>query len=260
VIRVAAVADIHVGSEPDTSFDTALCEVHEHADVLLLGGDLTRCGSISEAECLLRSLEAVSVPIVAVLGNHDHHAECEARITKMLESEGIRVLEGEGIDLDLPAGRLGVAGTKGFGGGFGRSALSAFGEREIKTFASHAHEYAERLEGALSSLESPTRVALLHYAPVEDTIVGEPLPIYPFLGSYLLGEVADRVGADLVLHGHAHAGRERGATAGGVPVRNVARPVIHRPYRVYELDSSVSSDFDPGNHRPLGGRLTWASR
>jgi Icc-related predicted phosphoesterase len=236
VIRIAAVGDIHVGTEPDTTLTEAFAEVHDHADALLLAGDLTRCGAQAEAESLARSLEGVRVPVVAVLGNHDHHQDCEAAITEVLQTCGVHVLDGTGVDLDLPGGSLGVAGGKGFGGGFGRSALSEFGEREIKAFAHHAHEVAERIGAALEALNSPTRVALLHYAPVEETLAGEPPEIFPFLGSYLLGEVADRAGAALVLHGHAHRGRERGVTPGGVPVRNVARPVIHRPYRVFDLE------------------------
>ena len=183
--------------------------MHEHADVLLLGGDLTRCGGREEADCLARSLEAVRVPVVAVLGNHDHHQDEEAAITKTLEGVGVHMLEGTGIDLEVADGRVGIAGVKGFGGGFGRSALSAFGERETKAFAEHAHAVADRLREALLGLASSTRIALLHYAPVEDTIIGEPLPIYPFLGSYLLAEAVDSAGCTLAVHGHAHAGRER---------------------------------------------------
>jgi Icc-related predicted phosphoesterase len=138
--------------------------------------------------------------------------------------------------------RVGVAGIKGFGGGFAGACGSEFGEQEMKAFMVHTREAASALEGALTSLDADVRIALLHYAPIEATLQGERLEIYPFLGSYLLAEAVDRAGADLVVHGHAHNGSERGVTAGGVPVRNVAQPVLRRAYAVYCLNTD---DSDP---------------
>ena len=126
-----------------------------------------------------------------------------------------------------------MAGSKGFGGGFENACGSEFGEAEMKAFVGHTRALAERLRGALAALRSDVRIALLHYAPIPGTLRGERLEIYPFLGSHLLAQAVDGAGADLVLHGHAHAGSEKGATPGGVPVRNVAQPVIRSAYRVF---------------------------
>jgi Icc-related predicted phosphoesterase len=148
------------------------------------------------------------------------------------------VLEGQGTVVPVNGSRLGVAGVKGFGGGFAGACATPFGEPEMKVFVEHTRRTADQLERALATLEADARVALVHYAPVPDTLEGERLEIYPFLGSYLLGEAIDRAGADLAVHGHAHAGTEKGATATGVPVRNVAMPVIGDAYRVYCLGSA----------------------
>jgi Icc-related predicted phosphoesterase len=152
---------------------------------------------------------------------------------------GIRVLEGDGVVLDCGGLRLGVAGVKGFGGGFGSHTASNFGEPEMKRFVRTTEESARRLAAALGALECDARVALMHYAPVPQTLEGEPVEIFPFLGSYLLGEAVDAVPTALALHGHAHAGSERGCTPGGVPVRNVAHPVIRRAYRVLHVEPGV---------------------
>jgi Icc-related predicted phosphoesterase len=136
---------------------------------------------------------------------------------------------------------VGVAGTRGFGGGFAGANATDFGEPEMKAFVRLTKSLAEQLEESLSELDADVRVALMHYSPVKDTLRGEPLEIYPFLGSYLLAEAVDRAGADLVLHGHAHRGQEQGVTPGGVPVRNVAQHVIRRPYKLFTFDSDGSA-------------------
>jgi Icc-related predicted phosphoesterase len=148
---------------------------------------------------------------------------------------GVQVLEGSSTVLEFEGGRLGVAGAKGFAGGFEGASATAFGEREMKDFIEHTKERAEAVDRELARLEADVRVLLLHYAPVRDTLLGEPTELYPWLGSFLFAEVADRHGVDLVLHGHAHAGTEKGNTPTGIPVRNVAMPVIRRPYAVYEF-------------------------
>lgn len=240
MIRIAAMADVHIGADAVGTLRPHLAHLHEQADLLLIAGDLTRVGDPVEAAMLLDELREVRVPIVAVLGNHDHHSDRADGIVSVLEDAGIHVLEGSGITLGINSSRVGIAGVKGFGGGFLGASASDFGEREIRAFVGHTKERAACLEEALRALECDRRIALLHYAPVPDTLQGERLELYPFLGSYLLAEAIDRAGADLALHGHAHAGSELGITAGGVPVRNVAQPVLRRAYALYCFDSAAN--------------------
>ncbi len=233
MIRIAAVGDVHFGDDSAGSLRKHLDKLPEVADVLLIAGDLTRHGAADEAEVLARELDGVAVPVVAVLGNHDHHLGEEKAIRDTLEEVGVIVLEGESIVLDLAGGRLGIAGAKGFGGGFIGACGSDFGEVEMKTFIRHTKAISERLHDVLIHLDADVKIALMHYSPVEATLAGERLEIYPFLGSYLLAEAVDTAGAHLILHGHAHAGSEKGVTAGGIHVRNVAQPLIQRPYNIY---------------------------
>jgi Icc-related predicted phosphoesterase len=235
MIRIAAVADIHLGTDAGGSLRPALEHVPQRADVLLLAGDLTRRGTTEEARVVAGELRGLSVPVVAVLGNHDYHSDQQGEVADVLRDAGVEVLEGDATVVDVGGERLGIAGTKGFGGGFPGACGSDFGEPEMKAFIRHTQGLADKLEVALDELDSDHRVALLHFSPVEGTLRGERLEIYPFLGSYLLAEAVDRAGADLVLHGHAHAGSEHGITPGGVPVRNVAQPVIRRAYHLYCL-------------------------
>jgi Icc-related predicted phosphoesterase len=232
-VRVAAVGDVHLGVESAGHFRPHYEHLAERADLFLLAGDLTRLGERDEAAVLADELRDLPVPIVAVLGNHDHHAGAPEMVTKHLDDAGVQVLEGDTATFDVRGTSVGVAGVKGFGGGFAGACGSEFGEDEMKVFMAHTRHVATRLEQALGSLETDVRIALLHYAPIEATLQGERLEIYPFMGSYLLGEAIDRAGADLVVHGHAHNGSERGVTAGGVPVRNVAQPVLRQAYAVY---------------------------
>jgi Icc-related predicted phosphoesterase len=242
VIRIAAVGDLHAGLDSVGKIGPRFEDVRDRADVLLLAGDLTRRGAEEEGKVVAEELRDLGVPVVAVLGNHDHHSGRQDRIRQHLEEAGIRVLEREGAVLEVAGRRLGVAGTKGFGGGFAGASASAFGEEEMKAFVGHTEEVAAGLEGALGGLDADLRVALLHYAPVESTLAGERLEIYPFLGSYLLAEAIDRAGADLVLHGHAHRGTERGVTPGGISVRNVAETVIGHAYKVYGLGDGLDPE------------------
>jgi len=235
VIRVAAVGDVHAGLDSAGFLRPHLGHLRERADLLLLAGDLTRHGDPAEVAVLVDEVADVGVPVVAVLGNHDHHCDQPDGIRKELEAGGVTVLEGEATVVDVDGVRVGVAGSKGFGGGFAGACATDFGEPEMKAFITHTRCLADRLHGALASLDTDLRVALLHYSPVEDTLAGERLEIYPFLGSYLLAEAIDRAGADLVVHGHAHGGVEKGMTPGGIHVRNVAQPVIKHAYHVYCL-------------------------
>jgi Icc-related predicted phosphoesterase len=236
VIRVAAVGDVHLGPDVRGRIRPHLDDIAGCADVLLLAGDLTQHGTVPEAEVVVEEFRDLAVPVIAVLGNHDYQCDSPGDITRMLRDAGITVLEGSGVVLGLPGGRLGVGGGKGFGGGFRGRSGSEFGEPEMKAFVRHSRELAEALGEALRGLDAEYRVCLTHYAPVADTLAGEPPEIYPFLGSYFLAEAADSAGADLAVHGHAHAGQECGTTPGGIAVRNVALPVIRRAFAVYTLD------------------------
>lgn len=239
MIRVAAVGDIHAGEDSAETLHEHLASVPERADVLLVAGDLTKSGRLPEAEVLCSELQALDVQTVAVLGNHDHHSNQPERITEMLRDVGVVVLEGDAAQIDTVNGTVGIAGVKGFGGGFAGANGTDFGEPEMKAFIRHTKERADALEQALASLRTSVRIAITHYSPVRETLQGEPLEIYPFLGSYLLAEAVDRVGADLVVHGHAHRGSEHGITPGGVNVRNVAQPVIRQGYAVYTFTDAA---------------------
>lgn len=251
MIRIAAVGDVHLGRDARGRLRPALTHLPERADVLLLAGDLTRHGTPDEARIVAREFAGLGVPVLAVLGNHDHHDDSVPGVVSVLEEEGgIRVLEGDGAVLPVDGTRLGVAGVKGFGGGFEGRCATAFGEPEMKAFVGHTRDIADRLRVALSTLDCDVRVALTHYAPVPDTLHGEPPEIHPFLGAYQLGEAVDATGTDLALHGHAHSGSEHGLTPGGVRVRNVAQPVIHAAYTVYCLGGDDGHapvpDAEPG--------------
>ena len=235
MIRIAAVGDVHVGEDSDQRFEPWIERVCSEADALLLAGDLTRCGAPAVAARLAEELALIDIPLDTVLGNHDYQADQQDEITALLRDVGVHVLEGDSVVLRVGDSKLGIAGTKGFGGGFAGACGSDFGEPEMKTFIRLTKRLAGALQQELSSLQADARVALLHYAPIPETLEGERPEIFPFLGSYLLAEAVDASGADLVLHGHAHSGREVGVTPGGIPVRNVARSVIRRPYKVFRL-------------------------
>ena len=235
MIRVAAVGDVHLAPDIRGLIRPHLAGIGEHADVLLLAGDLTQHGTVPEAKVAAEEFADLGIPVVTVLGNHDYHCDSEDEIIALLRESGMTVLDGTGVELDLPGGRLGVAGGKGFGGGFPHRSASEFGEPEMKAFVRHSRLLAEGIGKALGDLSADFRVALTHYSPVAETLAGEPLEIYPFLGSYFLAEAADSANADLCVHGHAHAGSECGTTPAGAPVRNVALPVLKRAYAVYHL-------------------------
>jgi Icc-related predicted phosphoesterase len=235
MIRLAAIADLHCVEATCGLLAPAWSELHETADVLLVGGDLTTRGTPAEAAVLARELERVRIPVVAVLGNHDYHTGHEAEVRRILEDAGTCVLECECTKVTVGGETLGIAGTKGFGGGFAGACGTDFGEPEMKQFVRHSVDLAARLRGVMHGLDADYRVLLMHYSPIDTTLQGEPLPIYPFLGSYLFAEAADAVGVDLVVHGHAHHGSEKGVTPGGIPVRNVALPLIRTPYALFHL-------------------------
>ncbi|MER7547952.1 metallophosphoesterase [Actinomadura sp.] len=249
MIRVAAAGDLHVGPEAAGAYRARLAALADHADVLLVAGDLTRHGTVEEGEVAAGELRDLGVPVVAVLGNHDYHSDEEDDITAVLRDAGVTVLEGDATVLDCGGTTLGVAGGKGFGGGFEGRCASDFGEPEMKAFVRHTKDFAARLNTSLTDLDTDVTIALTHYAPCADTLEGEPPEIYPFLGSYLLGEAIDSAGADLAIHGHAHKGTEKGLTSGGVRVRNVALPVIQHAYAMYCLEVPEAADRGPTRER-----------
>ncbi|HWL90701.1 MAG TPA: metallophosphoesterase [Actinomycetota bacterium] len=238
MIRLAAVGDVHCGADVRSQVRSQFASVPDHADALLLAGDLTRLGLPEEAEVLADSLEQLrGMPIAGVLGNHDYQSDRQDEVRDIIEAAGVQVLEGSSVVWEIGSVRVAVAGSKGFGGGFEGTHATAFGEAEMKRFVQHTHALTDRLDACLRDLDpADLTVLLLHYAPVRETLTGEPREIFPFLGSYLFAELADRHGVDLVLHGHAHRGIERGRTTGGIPVRNVAQAVIQQGYAVYTLD------------------------
>jgi Icc-related predicted phosphoesterase len=236
VIRVAAVGDVHFDRSSSGRLRNYLPTIERDADLLLLAGDLTQTGDLDEALVLAEDLEGCSIPIAAVLGNHDFHKNQDRELTSMLEDHGITVLEGEAVKFSVRGTTVGVAGIKGFGGGFPGACASEFGEPEMKEFIRTTKAQAALLKAALESLDTPYKIALMHYSPVATTLHGERLEIFPFLGSYLLSEAVDQARADIVFHGHAHKGTERGETFGGIPVRNVAQPVIRHVCNIYSLN------------------------
>jgi Icc-related predicted phosphoesterase len=207
-----------------------------HADLLLVAGDLTQVGRVEEAKALASDLEASPVPVVVVFGNHDFQSSQQDAVRTELEKSGAVVLEREVKMFEFGNATLGVVGLKGFGGGFVGACATDFGEPEMKAFVGRTKSDAHFIRESLGSLKTDYRIALMHYSPVAETLVGEKKEIYPFLGSYLLAEAVDAAGADLVFHGHAHHGVEKGSTPGGIPVRNVAQSVIRHAFNIYTLN------------------------
>jgi Icc-related predicted phosphoesterase len=245
MIRVAAVSDIHFERDTRGTLRPHLESRLDGVDVLLLAGDLTLVGDPAEATAVARELDGLRLPVVTVLGNHDHHSDAVGRVRAILEDAGVRVLEGESAVLELRGTRVGVAGVKGFGGGFwGGSAEFGepiIGEPLMRKFIAHSRQRARALQQALADLDTPLKLAIIHYSPIQETLAGEPPDIWAFLGSNLLAIALDQGGADFAVHGHAHRGSERGTTRGGVPVRNVAQQVIGRPFAVYELFGAATA-------------------
>jgi len=235
-MRIAATADLHFSKQSWAVIQSQLGRVRDEADLLILAGDLTNYGQPSEMDVLLNALVRLRLPMVAVLGNHDYESGQEAELNRLMTEAGVKVLDGTGYERD----GVGFAGTKGFFGGFGRGALTPFGEREVKAFVQAAVDEAMKLERGLSQLRTQKRVVVLHYSPVAGTVVGEAPEIFPFLGTSRLAEVIDRHGADFVVHGHAHRGSPNGKTTGGIPVHNVAITLLQQQdpstvYRLFEL-------------------------
>jgi Icc-related predicted phosphoesterase len=235
-LTVAAIGDLHVTETDHGRYSALFEEISGCADVLALAGDLTNFGKVSEAEILAEDLKACTIPVVAVLGNHDYEAGETDEVLRILQSAGVTMLGEQATVIE----GVGFAGAKGFIGGFGRGELGAFGEEAIKVFVDESRNEARLLENALRSLRTERVVAVLHYAPIPETVEGEPLEIYPFLGSSRMAHAIDRFdNVKAVVHGHAHRGAYSGHTPGGVPVYNVAQfvvePAFGRPYALLEI-------------------------
>jgi Icc-related predicted phosphoesterase len=249
IVRLAAVADVHYRRTGNDAQKALLAQVPALADVLAICGDLTDHGLPEEAALLAKDLSALNLPIVAVLGNHDFHSDQQAAVTRILEDVGVQVLDGEGCDIL----GLGFAGVKGFAGGFGTRLLEPWGERIVKGFVQEAVDEAMKLESALARVRSAHKIAVLHYAPIEATVVGEPCEILPFLGSSRLEEPLNRYGVHLALHGHAHHGSPEGKTSTGIPVYNVSVNLLKATFpdrpavRIFEVpvDAAPAPDLSP---------------
>jgi Icc-related predicted phosphoesterase len=222
--RFAAVGDIHCTRDAAGSLRGFFAQASEAADALLLCGDLTDYGLPEEARVLVEELSVVAVPIVAVLGNHDFESGAQDEVAHLLGQAGVRVLDGEACEVH----GVGIAGVKGFAGGFGAGSLGSWGENAIKQFVNEAIQEALKLESALAKLRTPRRIAVLHYAPIEATVHGEPTQIFPYLGSSRLADPLLRHPVTTVVHGHAHRGTPEGRMLDGTPVYNVAKPLLQR--------------------------------
>lgn len=237
-LRIAAVADIHVKKSSAGAYQPLFAKATESADVLLLCGDLTDYGTVEEGKILAKEItSSLRIPAIAVLGNHDYESGQEKELIQILNDAGVTVLDGDSYELH----GVGFAGVKGFGGGFGRRALGAWGESIIKNFVHETINESLKLEAALARLRTPQKIAVLHYSPIQATVGGEPLEIVAFLGSSRLEEPLDRYRVNAVFHGHAHRGSPEGRTKGNAPVYNVAMHVLANafpndpPFRVIEV-------------------------
>ena len=238
--RIAALADIHVQETDRNKLTGLFKEASRQADILLICGDLTNTGDEAEAEVLKEELKACTIPVLAVLGNHDYEKGRQKTIRQLLQSEQVHILDGEAIAI----GNLGFAGVKGFGGGFDNYMLSMFGESAMKAFVQEAVNEALSLDRALTRLdqqhEGLKKFAILHYSPIQDTVKGEPEQIFPFLGSSRLADPLIRRQVIAAFHGHAHAGTLEGTLNGNIKIFNVAKPILVKagyewPFFLYEV-------------------------
>lgn len=237
-VRLGAVGDLHYGKTSRGMLQPLFAAITRlEVDILVLCGDLTDYGLADEASELARELiSGIKIPIVGVLGNHDYEAGVAGEVTRILGDGGVRLLDGETAEIQ----GIGFAGVKGFAGGFGRGVLGPWGEEAVKRFVQEAVSEALKLESALARLRTPTRIAILHYAPIAETVEGEPREIYPYLGCSRLEEPLARYDVTAVFHGHAHNGRAEGKTINGTPVYNVSWPLLvaaspEQPLRVLDV-------------------------
>jgi Icc-related predicted phosphoesterase len=241
IARIAAVGDIHVKETDKGKWQEYFREVSKQSDVLVICGDLTDTGDEAEAQVLSEELRACTVPVVGVLGNHDFEKGRHKLIRQIVQKENVHILDGEAVVI----GDVGFAGVKGFGGGFDNYMLSMFGEGAMKAFVQEAVDEALRLDRALARLDADhehvtKKIAILHYSPIKETVIGEPEAIFPFLGSSRLSEPLNRRHVFAAFHGHAHIGSLEGKTSTGVRVFNVAKPILAKagykcPFYLFEV-------------------------
>jgi uncharacterized protein len=240
-LRVAAAGDVHCAPESRDVVMTAFDAIDGHADVVLLAGDLTTHGEPEQAEVLAEACRGMDTPVVAVLGNHDLHANRADELVQVLTAAGIEVLERSHTTVGAAPHRAGVAGTKGFVGGFKGLGLPDFGEPSLRAIYAETTAEVEALSAGLHEIAlCPFRIALLHYAPIAETLEGEPREIWTFLGSDRLAAPILEHRPDLVLHGHAHGGRLE-AALDGVPVYNVSVPVMGQDFWIFELSGAAQA-------------------
>lgn len=254
VVRVAAIGDVHCSPTCRGVLQAILAQVAESADVLALCGDLTNHGTPEEAHALVHELSAVgSLPVVAVLGNHDYEAGQVDEVRRIVTGAGVHLLDGSFVEIK----GVGLVGAKGFAGGFERGTLSAFGEPAIKLFVQEAIDEVHKLETALARATTEKKIAVLHYAPIRATVEGEPPEIYPFLGSGRLEEPLNRYQVTACVHGHAHKGAPEGRTKAGIPVYNVAVPVMRAafpnrpPFRVLDVHVATPTRSTQPSEAPV---------
>ena len=244
IVRIAAIADVHCKKDSRDSMQKLFAQLTNDIDILLLGGDLCDTGIPEEAHILAHELKNLRIPVLAVLGNHDFECGKAAEVETILCDAGVHMLGGTAREMH----GVGFAGVKGFCGGFGDRALQAWGEPAIKAFVYEGVEESLKLESALAKLRTPKRIALLHYAPVISTIAGEPPEIAPFLGSSRLEEPLNHYAVTAAFHGHAHRGTHEGATTQGIPVYNVAKPLLERKFPDHPPFKILDIDPEPGRN------------
>src|SRR5438552_9401874 len=236
MIRIAAAADIHASDVSAERVERSFADLGGEADVVLLAGDLTTSGEPEQAEVIAAACRNLDVPVFAVLGNHDHHAGRTDELGEVLTGAGIRLLDRDCATCEIGGLELGVVGAKGFVGGFPGSALPDFGEPLLREVYAETTREAEAIaKGLQEVVHCDLRVVLLHYAPIQATVEGEPEGIHVMLGSDRLATPIAEYGADLVLHGHAHAGSLQGCI-GKIPVYNVAVHVTGRDFWIFDLE------------------------
>jgi len=265
-IRIATLGDPHYATTSQGMLQPVFAQINERADVLVIAGDLTDYGLAEEARVLARDLTtSVTIPVVAVLGNHDFEAGQQEEVRRIMVDAGVHMLDGDSVEIQ----GVGFAGVKGFAGGFGRGALGPWGESVIKLFVQEALSEALKLESALARLKTTHRIAVLHYAPIRETVEGEPVDILPWLGSSRLEEPLSRYEVTAVVHGHAHRGAPEGKTATGIPVYNVSIPVLRAsypdrpPFRLIEVPRErIAADDAPraparraSDREPIAARM-----
>jgi Icc-related predicted phosphoesterase len=261
-VRIAAVGDLHFGRTSPGTLQKLFAEIAVAADVLLLPGDLTDYGLPEEARALAREIgQAAKIPMVSVLGNHDFESGHAVEVAEILREGGVVVLDGDDYEIH----GVGIAGVKGFCGGFGRHALGSWGEPVIKGFVQESLAEVLKLETALARLRTEQVIAVLHYAPIQATVEGEPREIFPFLGCSRLEEPLTRFPVTAVFHGHAHHGQPEGRTRTNVPVFNVSVTLMrelwpNRPFRIVEVNLDGEPTRRSGAAPPINARSKTASK